>query len=104
MTDIFMPALADAQGHKETENTLDSLLSKKGVLGAIAQTLITDTTKEENKILERADLPFQKYSNKVIRNITIELIDLGIMIGDTSKKFNNTLTDIANFVHCNTRG
>jgi hypothetical protein len=103
LTGIFMPALANAQGQKEAENTLDSLRSKKGVIGAIAQTLITDTTREENKILERADLPFQKYNNKIIRNITIQPIDFGIMIGDTSRRFNNTLTDIANFVHCNTR-
>jgi hypothetical protein len=104
LTGILMAGSAEAQGQRETENTLDSLRSKKGVLGAIAQTLITDTTKEDNKILERADLPFQKYNNKIIRNITIEPIDFGIMIGDTSKRFNNTLTDIANFVHCNTRG
>ena len=83
LTGILMAGRAEAQGQKETENTLDSLRSKKGVLGAIAQTLITDTTKEENRILERADLPFQKYSNKVIRNITIEPIDFGIMWGNT---------------------
>jgi hypothetical protein len=104
LTGIFMSACANAQGQKETENTLDSLRSKKGVIGAIAQTLITDTSREDNKILERADLPFQKYNNKIIRNITIQPLDFGIMIGDTSKRFNNTLTDIANFVHCNTRG
>ena len=103
LTGILMAGRADAQGQRETENTFDSLRSKKGVLGAIAQTLITDTTREENKNLERADLPFRKYNNKIIRNITIEPIPFGILIGDTTKTFNNTLTDLANFVHVNTR-
>lgn len=86
------------------KNTIDSLLLRqKGVLGTLAQILIADTANENGHDLLRADLPFQKYSNLIIRNIVIDPLPFGVLIGDTTKRFNNGLTHLANWVHNDTR-
>lgn len=81
-------------------NTLDTLLSKqKGVLGKLAQSLLADTVETP----KRLDIPFQKYKNRVIRTISIKPLEFGVFIGDTSRRFNNIITGLANHLHHNTR-
>lgn len=85
------------------ENRLDTfLLKQKGVLGTLAQTLMAGEESGKND-LQRSDVPFQPYRNRVIRNITIEPLEFGILVGDTTKRFNNGLTHLANAVHSTTR-
>lgn len=100
---IATTTFVHAQNDTIKQNKLDSLLLKqKGVWGTLAQTLMADTG-EEKKDLQRSDLPFQKYRNRIIRNITVQPLEFGILIGDTTKRFNNSLTHLANNVHYTTR-
>src|SRR5215218_974192 len=93
-----------AQTDTTRENKIDSLLLRqKGVLGTIAQTLMANNSDEKEKDLQRSDIPFQRYRNRVIRNITIQPVDFGFLIGDTTKRFSNSLTRVANGVHYTTR-
>lgn len=102
---IFCMA-ASGQVRSDTlrENKIDSLLSKqKGVLGTLAQALIADTSDENEKDLQRADLPFQKYRNRVIRSISINPLQFGVRMSDTAEHVSNALTRLANQVHYDTR-
>ena len=93
-----------AQKDSIPENKLDSLLLRqKGLLGQLAQNLMTDTGSEGDIDLQRADLPFVKLAGRVIRKIIIQPLDFGISIGDTSKFINNRLTRLADAFHHNTR-
>ncbi|HEU4632463.1 MAG TPA: hypothetical protein VFS22_00670, partial [Flavisolibacter sp.] len=76
---------------------------QKGVLGTLAQALIADTSEENDKDLQRADLPFQKYRNRVIRSITINPLQFGVRLSDTAEHASNALTRLANQVHYDTR-
>jgi hypothetical protein len=99
---VLMTINATAQ-NDSTKNIIDTLLLKqKGVLGTLAQSLLADTTYPE-KGLQRADAPFRKYNKKIIRKIKIQPLEFGIFIGDTTKRFNNVITDIANGLHYTTR-
>ncbi len=93
-----------AQNDTVQHNRLDSLLLKqKGLLGQLAQSLMTDTFSEVDRDFQRADLPFQNMAGRVIRKIIIQPLDFGISIGDTSKFINNRLTRLADKFHRNTR-
>lgn len=106
LTGVFCMAALSLQAQSDTtkENKIDSLLSRqKGVLGRLAQVLMADTMDTKEKDLQRADLPFQKFRNRIIRRITINPIEFGVLIGDTVNRFNNGLTRLANQVHYDTR-
>lgn len=106
LTIVLMAATGHVQAQDDSarKNRLDSLLLKqKGVLGTLAQSLRTGDNGEEKKDLQRSDLPFQKYRNRIIRHIIVQPLEFGILIGDTTKRFNNGLTHLANSVHKTTR-
>ena len=42
---------------------------------------------------------FRKYDGFIIRNINIVRYPFGITIGDTTKRLNNSLTKMANYLH-----
>ncbi|MEP7374015.1 MAG: hypothetical protein ABI675_11535 [Chitinophagaceae bacterium] len=93
-----------AQNENEKKESLDSmLLRQKGIIGQLAKNLVTDTLKETNSSLQRNDLPFQKYSGKVIRNITIQTLEFGVPITDTSQRTTVKLKRLANKLHHDTR-
>jgi hypothetical protein len=103
---LFSPSLAYSQ--KDTtipQNRLDSFLHRqKGVIGQIAETLRADTTPEQKeKPMQRLDKIFQSFANRTIRLIIVQSLDFGISIGDTSKRINNNLTHLSNWLHNNTR-
>ncbi|MCU7548839.1 hypothetical protein OCK74_06900 [Chitinophagaceae bacterium LB-8] len=82
---------------------LDSFLkNQKGVVGQLAQNLLTNKT-DVQKGLQSNDWAFQQYRGRTIRGIIIKSLEFGISIGDTSKVLNNKLTRLANYIHWNTR-
>jgi hypothetical protein len=76
---------------------------QKGVLGQLAETLRADTTEEKERPIQRGDKVFQRFTNRTIRMIIVQSLDFGISLGDTSKRINNSLTHLANWLHNNTK-
>jgi hypothetical protein len=86
------------------QNGLDSFLSRrKGVWGQLADAVRVDAPESTEKPIQRGDEVFRKYTGRTIRNIIVQTLDFGISIGDTSKRINNSLTHLANWVHNNTK-
>jgi hypothetical protein len=102
---ILNQTIGHSQNDSTRENILDSfLLKQKGIIGQLAQNLYADTTDEQvTASLQRNDKRFQRYRNRIIRNITVKRLEFGTPINDTSKSFKNKLTTIADFFHYNTR-
>ena len=79
---------------------LDSfLLKQKGIIGNIAENLLVDQQASDTMVLLRPDLVFERYRGRVIRNITIRALQFGTSINDTTKKFKNFLTNLADNLH-----
>ncbi|HEU0063923.1 MAG TPA: hypothetical protein VFQ58_02790, partial [Flavisolibacter sp.] len=86
------------------KNRIDSLLMKrKGFLKQLAQNLIADTNRVNVKGYERNDLPFETYQNRIIRRITVVSVSFGVSINDTSKRFQNFLTNLSDHLHHRSR-
>ena len=101
---LLWTAAAYGQTDTARENKMDSLLmNQKGLLGTIAQNLLADTADEKEKDLQRADVPFQRYRGRIIREIRINPLQFGIILEDTTRRFTNTLTRLASEIHYNTR-
>lgn len=93
-----------AQNGNHPRVTLDSmLLRQKGIMGQLAKSLLTDTLRETSTSLLRNDLPFQRYKNRVIRNIRILTLEFGVPIADTSQRTTDKLKRLANKLHNDTR-
>ena len=59
-----------------------------------------DTTEvDRTNELKRNEEAFKKFDGLIIRNIIIKRVPFGISIGDTSKKFINRITSLANDLH-----
>ena len=103
---MFSPSQVYSQKDTtEPENRLDSFLNRqKGVFGTLADALRrSDTADEQERVIEKGDKVFQKYTNRIIRMILVQSLDFGISLGDTSKRFNTSLTNTANWLHNNTK-
>lgn len=86
------------------QNKLDSFLNRqKGLFGQLAESLRADTMEGKERPIQRVDRVFQPYTNRVIRMIRVQALDFGISLGDTSKRINNSLTHLANWLHNNTK-
>lgn len=81
------------------------LLRQKGILGDLAKNLVADTgeTSLVHAELQRNDKAFQRYRGRVIRKITIQTLDFGVSLRDTTKGLNNRLTRMANNLHRQSR-
>ncbi len=77
------------------------LLGKKGLLGRLAKSIVSDTSTPVNIV--RLDILYQSYKGRIIRNIEVRSVDFGVPINDTSKSFKNTLTNWASALHKTTR-
>jgi hypothetical protein len=85
--------------------TIDSfILKRKGLLGKLAKNLLTDTSAAATAGPVRNDLLFSIYEGRVIRSITVQGLDFGTAITDTTRRFRNALTNLANNFHHKTRG
>src|ERR1700741_5683773 len=72
---------------------LDSfLLKQRGIIGNLADNILTDQQASDSAILLRPDQVFERYRGKVIRNIRVQTLQVGTSITDTTKKFKNILT------------
>lgn len=76
---------------------------QKGLFGQLAESLRADTMEGKERPIQRVDRAFQPYTNRVIRMIRVQALDFGISLGDTSKRINNSLTHLANWLHNNTK-
>ncbi len=93
-----------AQDVKDKKQSLDSfLLRQKGIIGDLADNLMTDTLKEINADLLRNDIPFQPYKDRVIRHIKVQSLEFGVSIADTSKRASDKLKRLADKLHSDTR-
>jgi hypothetical protein len=100
---FIRPFSVAAQKDTVHKATLDSfLMRQKGLLGDLAQVLLTDKNDNETG-LQRNDKPYQLYKGRIIRKIIILPLKFGVSIGDTSKRINNRLTKLANTFHKRTR-
>lgn len=101
---LIIPVAIFAQDDKNKKEPLDSfLLRQKGIIGQLAESLMTDTLEEINTGLLRNDMPFQKYKDRVIRHIKIQALEFGVSIADTSKRASDKLKRLADRFHSNTR-
>lgn len=89
----------------DTLTRVDSFYQLKydGLLGKIAKTIVVDTTDETPGPQQRLDRKFQRHRNKIIRNVIFQRVPFGTSISDTSKSISNTVIQIADFFHYNTR-
>ncbi len=95
-----------AQHDTTKRQGLDSfILKRKGLFGKLARNLLTDTLKENIAASTpvRNDLLFSIYDGRVIRSITVQGLDFGTPINDTTKVYRNWLTRLANGSHRKTR-
>ena len=102
---LFMAVLfvsgfsASAQIDTTKKLSIDSiLLREKGIIGRLAQSLLTDTIAENNLVLLRTDKPFQRYQGRIIRNIKIQTVEFGRSIADTTWRLNNKLKKAFQYV------
>lgn len=79
------------------------LLQQKGIIGQLAKNLLTDTLAATRLSLLRTDLPFQRYTGRIIRNIKIEQLPFGVSIADTTTRLNDKLKRTANKFHKQTK-
>jgi hypothetical protein len=85
------------------QNKIDSLLSRpKGFLGQLTQSLLTDTTGDDEN-LQRNDLPYLKYEGHIIRNVIIQSLEFGTLTKDTVRRIDKRLARFANNIHYKTR-
>ncbi len=96
--------LCCAQEDNAKRRSLDSiLLRQRGIIGGLAKNLFTDTAKENGKELQRNDQPFQRYKDRIIRRINIQILEFGVSIADTSTRRIDKLRRLANKLHRDTR-
>jgi hypothetical protein len=82
--------------------SIDSIiLRQKGIIGKLVQNLLTDTATGDMTGLQRTDEPFNKYKDRIIRNINIQVTEFEIT--DTAKRFNNKLKRVSDKLHRRTR-
>ena len=86
----------------ETKPDTFFLLKYKGLLGKLAQNILVDTASGEPE-LQRNDKRFLRYEGRPIRNIIIQTLEFGTPISDTTTKLRNTLINISNSLHRQTR-
>ncbi len=85
--------------------SIDSfILKRKGLLGKLARNLLSNNPTDDVVTGPiRNDLLFSIYDGRMIRSITVVGLDFGTAITDTSKRFRNRLTKLANGFHHKTR-
>jgi hypothetical protein len=99
---LILTFRAGAQTDTLKENRLDTLLHKqKGLLGKLAQTLLSDSV-EPKKDIQRADIPFQRFRNKVIRSIEVDGLEFGSSY-ENDEQVNSFFTRTANGLHTVTK-
>jgi hypothetical protein len=78
------------------------LLRYKGFLGRLGKSITRDTAAPDPN-LQRIDLFYARFQGRTIRHIILRQLDFGVPLNDTTKSFKNSLTNLADAVHHNTR-
>jgi len=100
---LLVPVVVTAQIDSSARRMDSMLSSKKGLIGELAQSLLTNSSEPKAEDMERVDKAFQNYRNRLIRNIEVVGLDFGVSISDTSKGLKNDLTRLADNMHVKTR-
>lgn len=102
---VFYPGMSlYAQIDTGKKLSLDSIiLRQKGIIGKLAQNLLSDSATENVRVLLRTDKPFQRYKGRIIRNINIDVLEFGSTKPDSTKKIKRRLRKISNALHHRTR-
>lgn len=81
------------------------LAKKKGLLGKLGKTVSCSAgcDAESAGLAVKNSSPFERYRNRYINSITIRNVGFGTSVNDTTNKFQNLLTDMANRLHRPTR-
>ena len=80
---LDLRAFSQDDSHKK--QSIDSnILRQKGIIRQLGKNLLTDTLKEDNQALIRNDKPFQRYKGRIIRDISVRVLEFGVPIADTS--------------------
>jgi hypothetical protein len=86
------------------KNREEVISQRKDFIEKMMRSLHKDTTPVDRaNLLRRNEVAFNKYQGMIIRNISVETFPFGVVIGDTSKRLNNSLTKMANYIHHQTR-
>jgi len=89
-----------AQEDSTRRKGIDSfILKQKGIIGNLAENLLADQLASDSAVLLRPDQIFERYRGRVIRNIRVHALQFGTSITDTTQKFRNILTNLADFLH-----
>ena len=103
---LFISFVSFSQSDTAKHHSLDSMIRRqKGIIGQLAKNLLTDTFEIDPDLL-RNDKPFQRYKDRVIRQIRIQVLPFGVPIADTTKRTEKTLKGIkklANKLHRQSR-
>ena len=103
---LFISIPSFGQSDSTKPPSLDSLIRRqKGIIGQLAKNLLTDTFEIDPGLL-RNDIPFQRYKDRVIRHIRIQVLRFGVPIADTTKRTDKDLRGIkklANKLHHQSR-
>jgi hypothetical protein len=84
--------------------TIEEIIARqKGFIRQLAQNLLHDTAMENVQALTRTDQKFQRYKGKIIRQITVQSLEFGAAVSDTSNRLKNSLRNISNSLHHRTR-
>lgn len=101
---LIVSLSVSAQTDSSKAKSIDSIiLRQKGIIGRLAQNLLTNDTVIESTSLLRTDIPFQRYNGRIIRKIKIQPLKFGTSIVDTTKRLTNKLTRASNRLHRQTR-
>jgi hypothetical protein len=82
----------------------ETISQRREFIEKMINNLKRDTTEVDRaNQLKRNEEAFNRYNGMIIRNISVKEFPFGVMIGDTSKRLNNSLTKMANYLHHQTR-
>jgi len=87
---------------KETNNKtqLPDTSNRKSFINKMVNNFKKDSTEIDRAYqLKRNEEVFKPYEGFIIRNVIIDRLPFGISIGDTSRRFMNALTSLANDLH-----
>jgi len=101
-TGLCLAASAQTDSSANKEDSF-FLLKSPGLLGKLARNMVADTSDNETALLQRNDRKYLRYRGKIIRNIELHSLPFGTPITDTSKRFTNSLINLADFFHRGTR-
>ena len=89
-----------AQKETNSKTELPDTSNRKSFINKMVNNFKKDSTEIDRAYqLKRNEEVFKPYEGFIIRNVIIDRLPFGISIGDTSRRFMNALTSLANDLH-----